>query len=73
MSGGSLLRLASGPLLFSVRASELTRPSACGLVSFRRRFVQVFSECALVADTIGLGNQGISADVARTMHVSQWR
>lgn len=34
---------------------------------------QVFSECALVADTVGLSNQGISADVARTMHVHQWR
>ena len=32
---------------------------------------QVFSECAMVTNTIGLNNQGISADVARAMHEKQ--
>ena len=32
---------------------------------------QVFSECAMVTNTIGLNNQGISADVARNMHEKQ--
>mmetsp|Transcript_8215 Transcript_8215/g.27297 ORF Transcript_8215/g.27297 Transcript_8215/m.27297 type:complete len:167 (-) Transcript_8215:821-1321(-) len=34
---------------------------------------QVFSECAQVTDTTGLSNQGISAEVARTMHAKQRR
>ncbi len=32
---------------------------------------QIFSECALVSDTIGLSNQGISSQVARDMHKKQ--
>ena len=32
---------------------------------------QVFSECALVRDTVGLSNQGISSQVARDMHKMQ--
>ena len=33
--------------------------------------LQIFSECALVSDTIGLSNQGISSQVARDMHKKQ--
>lgn len=32
---------------------------------------QIFSECALVSNTIGLSNQGISSQVARDMHKKQ--
>ena len=32
---------------------------------------QVFNECALVRDTVGLTNQGIASELAKSMHKKQ--
>ena len=57
-----------GRLRIAICGHVDTRGAPTGRLIFE---LQSLSECALVSDTVGLSNQGISSQVARDMHKMQ--